>query len=116
MFKLHHKYVCYISSVSTWLQPNFNNSLHTTPTKAPFKSSEPHFQGGNPYQSVSQIKTDKQWELHPSQVVIETKLGHGGFGDVFQGSLKAGVGYTHLKSVAVKLLKCEFCQWTLYSC
>lgn len=96
------------------LQADFSktHSPQSSPKKGSYQFSETHFQGANPYNSVSLMKTDKHWELHPSQVVIETKLGHGAFGDVFQGRLKGGVGTlnfeSHTTSVAVKLLKSEF--------
>ncbi len=30
------------------------------------------------------------WELHPGSVVLQTKLGHGAFGDVYQGVVRRG--------------------------
>lgn len=60
------------------------------------------------------------WELHPSQVLVETRLGHGTFGDVFKGMIRGGVGLykssgpLSLNGVAIKLLKSEDLSYLLY--
>ena len=64
---------------------------------------------------ISPLKpmTSADWELHPSQVLVETRLGHGTFGDVFKGMVRGGVGLYKskeplcLNGVAIKLLKSE---------
>ncbi len=49
------------------------------------------------------------WELHPGSVVLETKLGHGAFGDVYQGVVRRGAEEIDEGDggVAIKVLKGE---------
>lgn len=53
----------------------------------------------------------EDWELHPSLVLVETRMGHGTFGDVFKGMVRGGVGLyqsrspLYMNNVAIKLLK-----------
>ena len=59
-----------------------------------------HFQGGNPYP----LAPADEWELSPSNVVIEGRLGEGMLGEVYRGRVQ-GVKDTGSKTVAIKLLK-----------
>ncbi len=64
----------------------------------------------------------ENWELHPSQVLVETRLGHGTFGDVFKGMVRGGVGLyksngpLRLNHVAIKLLRSESHDELVYTC
>ena len=71
--------------------------------------------------SLDKFSTE-EWELHPSQVLVETRLGHGSFGDVFKGMIRGGVGLYKFKgppclnSVAIKLLQSKSIEYDkLYS-
>ena len=82
----------------------------TTPTKFSYQSPKPHFKGGNPYPSSLLSKTAEDWELHPCQIIVEDKLGQGVFGDVYQGTIRGGVGVyksngPQIMRVAVKILR-----------
>ena len=61
---------------------------------------KPHFQGGAPYP----LANADEWELSPSHVIIEAKLGMGAFGEVYRGSVQ-GAKKADSKTVAIKLLK-----------
>jgi len=52
---------------------------------------------------------DDNWELPVGGVVIETKLGHGAFGDVYQGMVKEfeATDGGDLTGVAIKVMKGE---------
>ena len=67
------------------------------------------------------ISTD-EWELPPSQVIVESTLGEGAFGEVYKGTVKGPLSNPKVpmavKSaicipVAIKLLKCKvmFSKW-----
>ena len=98
----------------------------TTPTKLSYQSPKLHFQGGNPLPPVSLQKSAEDWELHPCQIVVENKLGQGGFGDVYQGTIRGGVGIYKsngppIMRVAVKILRgtyvcifASYCKCTQY--
>ena len=96
-------------------QPSLRKTISplATPSKQPssFQTPKPHFQGGNSYSNTSLTKSSSEWELHPAQIVVEDKLGHGVFGDVFSGTIRGGIGLyksngPHSMTVAIKLLKC----------
>ena len=93
-------------------QSNFQKTISpvTTPTKLSYQSPKLHFQGGNPIPSVSFKKSAEDWEFHPCQIIVENKLGQGGFGDVYEGTIRGGVGIyksngPQIMRVAVKILK-----------
>ena len=82
----------------------------TSPTKPPYQSPKRHFQGGKPIPPTLLQKSAEDWELHPCQIVVENKLGQGGFGDVYQGTIRGGVGIYKsngppIMRVAVKILR-----------
>lgn len=63
-----------------------------------------------------------EWEIPPSEVIIEDPLGEGAFGEVYKGVVKGPLTCSHLKPtlrnaictpVAIKLLKGEsmYVQW-----
>ncbi len=72
-------------------------------------SNEDYTSPNSPLKAPAMCPED--WELHPSQVLVETRLGHGTFGDVFKGMVRGGVGLykskgpLNLNGVAIKLLK-----------
>ncbi len=48
------------------------------------------------------------WELSPNGIVLETKLGHGAFGDVYRGVIQRGAEETdgiNENKIAIKILK-----------
>ena len=76
------------------------------------KFGNPQFQaryrGGNTYPLV---KVD-EWEVHPTLVIVDRRLGEGAFGDIFQGTIRGLPGQRspstsrrNVGNVAVKLLK-----------
>ena len=82
----------------------------TAPTKPSYQSPKIQFQGGKSPPPVSLQKSAEDWELHPCQIVVENKLGQGGFGDVYQGTIRGGVGIyksngPQIMRVAVKILR-----------
>ncbi len=55
------------------------------------------------------VKVD-EWEIHPTLVIVDRRLGEGAFGDVFQGTVRGLPGQRSSKNsttgtVLVKLLK-----------
>ena len=79
-------------------------------TKPSYQSPKLHFQGGNAIPPTLLQKSAEDWELHPCQIVVENKLGQGGFGDVYQGTIRGGVGIHKsngppIMRVAVKILR-----------
>ena len=85
----------------------------TTPTKASYQSPKLHFQGGNPYPPFSLKKSAQDWELHPCQIIVEDKIGQGGFGDIYEGTIRGGIGLykcngPQIMRVAVKILRGEY--------
>lgn len=61
--------------------------------------------------SFSLDSSPDEWELHPSQILVEGRLGQGVFGEVFRGVVRGGVGLYKcngphcLGEVAIKLCK-----------
>ena len=74
-------------------------------------SFEGQHKKGESFQLIPLLREDS-WELVAGSVVIDTKLGHGAFGDVYQGIVKKGRGREKdesdgidTKNVAIKVLK-----------
>ena len=77
-------------------------------------------ESGENFQMIPLLKEDC-WELKTGSVVIDNKLGHGAFGDVYQGIVRRSgdretkheeTDCPHLKNVAIKVLK-GLCIYTL---
>ena len=77
------------------------------------------FSGGikKPLNSPNDVITTDEWEIPPSQVIVESTLGEGAFGEVYKGTLRGPLSNpkipTAVKSaicipVAIKMLKCQF--------
>ena len=91
----------------------------STPTKTTFQSPKLLFQGGKPFTSNSLKKSAEDWELHPCQIIVEENLGQGGFGEVYQGTIRGGVGLyksncPQIMRVAVKVLRGMFDPLSIY--
>lgn len=63
----------------------------------------------------SSLTTD-EWEVPPSQVIVEDCLGEGAFGEVYKGIIRGAMSNPKVRPalknnictpVAIKLLKCE---------
>ena len=106
------KYTCTHTHTSHTQQSSFRKTMSpvTTPTKLSYQSPKLHFQGGNSLPTVSLQKSAEDWELHPCQIVVENELGQGRFGDVYQGTIRGGVGIyksngPQIMRVAIKILR-----------
>ena len=74
------------------------------PKKQSMPPPKAHFQGRNPYP----LACADEWELSPSNVIIEARLGEDMFGEVYRGRVQ-GVKDTGPKTVAIKMLKGILC-------
>ncbi len=63
---------------------------------------------GEDFDLVPLVGVDS-WEISPTSIVLETKLGHGSFGDVYKGMVQRGTeetdGVNNEKKVAIKVIK-----------
>ncbi len=63
--------------------------------------------------SSTVVAMDDEWEIHPRQVVVETRLGQGAYGDVYTGVVMNGGMAGGKKalggqnSVAIQILPCK---------
>ena len=93
------------------IQPTLHKSLPSTSSCSLSNISElePDRIKSNSFINSSALEL----ELHPSQILIDTRLGHGKFGDIFKGMIRGGVGLykyrgpTSSNNVAIKPLKCK---------
>lgn len=106
-----HTHITHSNTTHTQ-QSSFRKTMSpvTTPTKLSYQSPKLHFQGGNSLPTVSLQKSAEDWELHPCQIVVENELGQGRFGDVYQGTIRGGVGIyksngPQIMRVAIKILR-----------
>ena len=69
-----------------------------------------------PTEPGSLLPTTDEWEISPSEVLMEEPLGEGAFGEVYKGVLKGPITSSTVRPwmrnaigtpVAIKLLKCE---------
>lgn len=91
-------------------QPSFHKKLPSLSTFSQQLYDAPN--GYTPTTTPPKLSAE-DWELHPSQVLVEARLGHGTFGEVFRGMIHGGAGLCKsrgplsLNGVAIKLLKSE---------
>ena len=84
------------------------------------------FIGGirKPSKGQSNVITTDEWEIPPSQVIVESTLGEGAFGEVYRGTLRGPLSNPKIPTVvkgaicipvAIKMLKCQFyTYWVSY--
>lgn len=92
-------------------------------------SVNPHLVGRRPLLEASltpmEATLTDEWEVAPSEIIVDRSLGEGAFGEVYKGILKGPISCSKVRpsmraavslEVAIKLLKCKIHLYIISVC